>query len=149
MKKISLVYRQLLSQLRGEHFVPIGAQPDLSREIDFRLAEKTYLYEKGFFELIKTRWKVSDEQIIERGLVELPTFIENRLICRKLQKLFGTWVFALPIFKDDELRFDQRNFRRGFMRPILAKKEIIGFEIFRNIKDQNPIAVIGSEEARG
>ena len=174
MDKTYLVYRCLLSQLRGEHFAKVAELPNKAELLnmangfvklnaehftgrtveftdEFDVSVKSYLYEKGFFEMIKGRWNVTDEQIIERGLVELPTYIENRLICHELQKVFGRWIFGLPVFQSDELKYDQRKFRRGFMRPINHRSEIIGFEVFRTIKDQNPIALmgIGNEEARG
>lgn len=168
MIKTNLVYKYVLSQLCGEHFGKSEPLPDKDEFVvlangyvklskfhfdevfpgekieftnEFDTANKCYLFEKGFFEMIRKRWNVTDEQIIQRGLCELPTFIENRLICRKLKYVFGEQIFQLPLFANDEFLYDRRQFKQGFMRPIFRHKHIIGFEVFRNIKDSHPIVL--------
>lgn len=170
MTNPTLVYKFLLAKLRGEHFTDLQPMENEAELLamangylklnadnfdpadrftnEFKTRTKAYLFEKGFFEEIKTRWNVSDEQIIDRGLVELPTFIENRLISRNLQRIFGDWIFELPVFTADELTFDRRKFKHGFMRPINNNLGIIGFEVFRNIKDRQPIRLLGTQECK-
>jgi hypothetical protein len=161
MIKTSVVYRQLLAYLRGEHF---GFPEQLANESellewsqtyaekylpedkqlifvkdDFQTVQKAFMFEQGFFEMIRKRWNVTDEQIIERGLVSMPTWLESRLISYELKNAFGENVFTLPIFNKQILAFDSKQYRTGFLRPIKKGKTIIGWEVFRSIKDKEPI----------
>lgn len=149
------IYQSLVTCLRSAAFkqtgesVTLNGKPVLEGNLaDLgRLCTVEYSFPQGFTKDIETVWNLSYDKVIKKGIVPLPTPLENRLISAILAKTFGDKLELCEGFRQvkekgmfkPEWRFmlTTREYKQGIIVPLRENGLTVGLRIYRSVQDRN------------
>lgn len=149
-----IIFNSLINLLRAAAFASTGekvlhnGQTVFNEPTPERLEDRTallavqYAYPKGFLEEIESVWNLSFQKVAEKGIVPVPSPLENQLCAEILNKTYGEmladcadcftwdgtkWIFALTT----------KDHPRGIILPLRENRKIVALKIYRHVQDRN------------